>query len=77
VPEPTPTNEIRYQVSGLTCGHCAAAVRTELAGLEGVREVHVDLVAGGTSTVTVVADPAPHTATVAAALAEAGDYALI
>jgi copper chaperone CopZ len=27
----------------MSCGHCEAAVRAEIAGLEGVREVHVDL----------------------------------
>jgi len=49
-----------YAVSGMTCGHCAAAVTSELKSLDGVTAVHVDLVAGGTSTVTV-ASQAPWT----------------
>jgi copper chaperone CopZ len=42
-----------YEVSGMTCGHCATAVTTELRQLAGVREVSVDLTTGG---VTVTAD---------------------
>jgi copper chaperone CopZ len=42
-----------YQVTGMTCGHCVAAVTTELSQLPGVREVSVDLPTGG---VTVTSD---------------------
>ena len=42
-----------YRVTGMTCEHCVAAVTEELTALEGVSAVSVDLVAGGTSTVTV------------------------
>ena len=42
-----------YAVTGMTCGHCASAVTSELKTLEGVTDVAVDLVAGGTSSVTV------------------------
>ena len=42
-----------YAVTGLTCGHCVSAVSEELRGLDGVADVAVDLVAGGTSSVTV------------------------
>lgn len=42
-------------VSGMTCGHCVAAVTEELTALEGVQAVDVDLVAGGVSPVTVTA----------------------
>ena len=65
-----------YAVTGLTCQHCVAAVTEELAALDGVREVSVDLAAGGTSTVTVSSDaPLPEDQG-AAALDEAGDYRL-
>lgn len=65
-----------YQVTGMTCGHCANAVTGELKNLDGVREVTVDLNPGGPSAVTVASD-APLTAdAVAAALDEAGDYRL-
>jgi copper chaperone CopZ len=65
-----------YSVTGMTCGHCAGAVTDELKELDGVTAVDVDLVAGGTSTVTVTSESALDTAAVAAALDEAGDYRL-
>jgi copper chaperone len=65
-----------YAVTGLTCGHCASAVTEELGAVEGVTAVDVDLVAGGTSTVTVSSDSPLDDATVADALDEAGDYRL-
>ncbi|MGI8888938.1 MAG: heavy-metal-associated domain-containing protein [Nocardioidaceae bacterium] len=45
-----------YQVTGMTCEHCVAAVKSELSRLDGVTQVDVDLVAGGTSSVTVTSD---------------------
>jgi len=49
-----------YTVSGMTCGHCAAAVTEEIAQLSGVGVVDVDLVPGGESTVVVTsAAPLP------------------
>lgn len=61
-----------YAVSGMTCGHCVNAVTEELQSLPGVREVSVDLTAGGTSSVRVVSDsPLPEDA-VRAAVDEAG-----
>jgi copper chaperone len=66
-----------FAVSGMTCGHCAQAVTDELRAIDGVSDVAVDLVAGGTSTVTVSAVRAVDEATVSAALDEAGDYRLV
>ncbi len=65
-----------YFVTGMTCGHCAHAVTSELKELAGVSDVAVDLVAGGTSTVTVTSDAPLDDSQVAAALDEAGDYQL-
>jgi copper chaperone len=65
-----------YQVTGMTCGHCASAVTSELKALEGVHEVDVDLVADGTSTVTVTSEAGLGQSQVAEALDEAGDYKL-
>lgn len=65
-----------YAVTGMTCGHCASAVTGELKSLDGVTDVTVDLVAGGTSTVTVASAEPLDQAQVAAALDEAGDYQL-
>ena len=36
----------RYTVSGMTCGHCVAAVTEELSSIEGVESVDVDLASG-------------------------------
>ena len=65
-----------FDVVGMTCGHCASAVTEELTALDGVTDVTVDLVAGGTSAVTVQASRELTPAEVAAALDEAGDYSL-
>ncbi len=65
-----------YAVTGMTCGHCASAVTSELTSLDGVSDVQVALAAGGTSTVTVTSDQPLEDAQVAAALDEAGDYQL-
>ncbi|WP_341242002.1 cation transporter [uncultured Nocardioides sp.] len=83
-PEVTPTAATKettmttstYAVTGMTCGHCASAVTSELKTLEGVTDVAVDLVAGGTSSVTVTSTRPLEETQVAAALDEAGDYHL-
>lgn len=59
-------------VTGMTCDHCVKAVTEELGAVEGVDSVDVDLVAGGTSAVTVhSAGPVPAEA-LRAAVDEAG-----
>ena len=65
-----------YQVTGMTCAHCVRAVSAELAGLDGVREVTVELAPDGVSTVTVASEQPLSSDAVAAALDEAGDYRL-
>ena len=65
-----------FHVVGMTCGHCASAVTDELKALDGVTDVQVALVAGGTSAVTVEADRELTPAEVNAALDEAGSYSL-
>jgi copper chaperone CopZ len=67
----------QFRATGLTCGHCAHAVTEELSALDGVRDVAVEVVSGGESTVTVTAEQALTDAQVAAALDEAGDYHLV
>lgn len=61
-----------YSVTGMTCGHCVTAVTDELTALPGVRDVEVDLVAGGTSTVRVVSEQPLPEETVREAVDEAG-----
>ena len=58
-----------YTVTGMTCGHCAQAVTTELTALPGVDGVQVDL-ATGAVTVTSAAPLAEDD--VRAAVDEAG-----
>jgi copper chaperone len=65
-----------YQVTGMTCEHCAHAVTGELKNLDGVSDVRVDLNPGGESAVTVTSDAPIRTEAVATALDEAGDYRL-
>ena len=62
-----------YTVTGMTCGHCVAAVTAEVGALPGVRDVAVDLTTGA---LTVSSDsPLPADA-VHAAVEEVG-YELV
>ena len=69
-------NTTTYAVTGLTCNHCVSAVTSELTALDGVHDVSIDLVADGTSTVTVNSDVPLSAEQVDAALDEAGSYRL-
>jgi copper ion binding protein len=62
-----------YTVKGMTCDHCVRAVSAEIARLDGVREVNVDLATGA---VTVTSDAPLEAHAVSAAVDEAG-YKLI
>jgi copper ion binding protein len=59
----------RFQVTGMTCGHCVMAVTRELSALPGVREVKVTLATGD---VAVTHDEPLDPDQVAAAIDEAG-----
>ena len=61
-----------YTVAGMTCGHCVTAVTEEIAELDGVTAVEVDLVAGGDSRVTVTSTAPVAEEAVRAAVREAG-----
>ena len=67
----------RFQATGLTCGHCAKAVSEELLALDGVLDAEVEVVNGGQSVVTVVAERDLTDDEGTTALAEAGDYELV
>jgi copper chaperone CopZ len=58
-----------YTVTGMTCGHCVAAVTAELRRLSGVRDVAVDL---DRDQVTVDSDTDLDIDAVRAAVDEAG-----
>ena len=65
-----------YQVTGMTCEHCARGVTSEIENLDGVRAVTVALVPGGESAVTVTSDTPLTSQALKTALYEAGDYHL-
>jgi copper chaperone len=60
---------IVIRVNGMSCEHCATAVRTELTGLAGVSDVHVDVPSGE---VRITAEPVPDDAALRAAIDAAG-----
>jgi copper chaperone CopZ len=62
-----------FTVTGMTCAHCRRAVTEEIAAVDGVDSVVVDLATG---TVTVTADRPVDRADISAAVDEAG-YALV
>ena len=62
-----------YTVEGMTCGHCAQAVTTEIKKLTGVSDVRVTVETG---TVAVDSDASLEASAVAAAVDEAG-YTLV
>ncbi len=61
-----------YAVTGMTCGHCVAAVTEEISELAGVRTVEVDLVPGGDSQVTVISTAPQPGPAIRAAVQDAG-----
>lgn len=62
-----------WTVTGMTCGHCVAAVTEEVSAIEGVESVEVDL---DTGVVTVAAATDPTRTQMAEAVDEAG-YELV
>ncbi|HEV2779729.1 MAG TPA: copper ion binding protein [Actinophytocola sp.] len=58
-----------YTVQGMTCGHCVSSVTEEVGGIDGVRNVDVDLATGR---VTVTSDRPVTDDEIRAAVAEAG-----
>jgi copper chaperone CopZ len=63
----TTTNE--FQVTGMSCGHCEAAVRGEVTKLAGVQQVQVSAASGR---LTVISDAVLADDAVIAAVDEAG-----
>jgi copper chaperone len=62
-----PTRSIK--VTGMTCEHCASAVKAEISKLPGVSGVDVDVAAG---TVRISGDPLPGDTPLREAVEEAG-----
>ncbi|MEO8266023.1 MAG: heavy-metal-associated domain-containing protein [Ilumatobacteraceae bacterium] len=58
-----------FTVTGMTCGHCVAAVTAEVSKLDNVSHVDIELASGA---VTVESDGPVDSAAFAAAVDEAG-----
>jgi copper ion binding protein len=67
------SNTETVNVTGMTCGHCVAAVTEEISKLDGVTDVAVDLESGR---VVVTSDAALDRGLLTAAVDEAG-YVLV
>ena len=65
---------LKYGITGMTCGHCVQSVTEEVSALEGVSDVKIDLVDGGESRMTLTSEGGIDFAKVEAAVAEAGNY---
>jgi copper chaperone CopZ len=63
------TTTTTFTVVGMTCGHCVSAVTEEVAELDGVVQVEIDLASGA---VTVHSDGPIDPEVFAAAVDEAG-----
>ena len=59
---------LTYRVPGISCSHCAAAIRGEVGAVPGVSEVEVDIDAKSVTVTGASLDPAA----VVAAIDEAG-----
>lgn len=68
--------QTRLLVEGMTCQHCVHAVTEEVSALPTVSDVDIQLVAGGTSTVTVTSAAELSDEQLRAAIDEAG-YTLV
>ncbi len=63
-----------YTVTGMTCGHCAAAITEEVSELDGVTGVNVNHEEG--TMIVESKDRVPFDAIIEA-VAEAGDYSVV
>ena len=59
----------KYQVTGMSCGHCETAVRAEVSEIPGVKDIDVS---AQTGLLTVTAEQPPEDSEVLAAVDEAG-----
>lgn len=71
-----PNTTQKYEVTGLTCGHCVSSVKEEVGEIAGVSSVDVELNVGGASVVTVESESSLDLDQLRAAIDEAG-YELV
>lgn len=65
--------ETNYTVEGMTCGHCANAIRDEVGAIPGVTQVNVQYKTGE---LTVTSEAPVDFDRIVEAVAEAGDYSV-
>ncbi len=65
-----------FQVTGMTCDHCVAAVTEEVSAIPGVERVTIDLRPGAASDLTVTSGDAIAVSAIRSAVDEAG-YELV
>jgi len=73
---PADSVSVGFGVAGLTCGSCASRVTTAVGAIDDVTDVQIDLVSGGTSTITILSNQPIPSAAVRSAVEQAG-YQLI
>lgn len=66
------TSTADFAVTGLTCRSCAARVSAAVSTLDGIEGVKLDLVAGGTSTLSISSRTPLRDADVVTAVEQAG-----
>lgn len=71
------SKELKYGITGMTCGHCVHSVTEEVSSLTGVSEVKIDLVDGGQSVMTLTTENGIDFDQVKDAVSEAGDYVAV
>jgi copper chaperone len=71
------TKELKYGITGMTCGHCVHSVTEEVSALTGVSEVKIDLIKDGQSVMTLTTENGIDFDQVKEAVAEAGNYVAI
>ena len=71
------TKELKYGVTGMTCGHCGKSVTEEVSALAGVSEVKINLIKDGQSVMTLTTENGIDFNQVKDAVAEAGSYVAI
>lgn len=68
---------VELHVNGMTCEHCVAHVRDEIEEAAHPTAIDINLVKGGTSTVTVTSEAPIADDVLAEAIDEAGNYTIV
>lgn len=71
------SKELKYGITGMTCGHCVQSVTEEVSALIGVSEVKIDLIKDGQSMMTLTTENGIDFTQVKEAVAEAGNYVAV